>query len=1264
MKIKALLGIFLLFTLTSYGQNVGIGTSSPAALLDIYSTSDGVLIPRVALTGTGSASPLSSPTTSILVYNTATAGSGATSVSPGFYYWNGSAWVRFIDNGSLTGSTTVSNTSSANTISTTVNGVTGSTVPIINTNTLGLSGTTLTSTINGVASNGQDLSSLDNNIYNSDGTLTGNRTVTMSGNVLDFAGGNVGIGTSSPAQLLDVNGTTKTISFQMTNGATTGYLLQSDASGNGTWTNPATALSALGTGTQNYVTKWNNAAGTTIGNSQIYDNGIRVGIGTSSPSTTLHVNGSITMGTPGNGNQNLQFSNGSGYSQIQAIDPSVAYDGLALNPNGGYVGIGNTSPDRPLTIQGSPTNNDLISYKDNGGTTRWHMNMFTTSGSSTGHYDLNFAETGIIDGRLYLQAGGNVGINSTAPAATLDVNGPLRVQGAQATHSQGVNIEWNKNSGDGSTWFLNQKGVGTGGFTFGEVSTANVVTTRMLIDASGNVGIGTTSPAQKLDVAGTTRTTNFQMTNGGTNGYILKSDASGNASWVNPASITTATTVSNTSSANTLSTTVNGVTGSTVPVINSNTLGLSGTTLTSTINGVASNTLDISSVANNIYNSDGTLTGNRTVTMSGNTLNFTGGNVGIGQSNPAGPLDVNGRASATSFKVSSSFTDLTNNAPWYGIGLSNVTLSGQGSTAVQIGGYYGITFAESGSTRMVINRGNVGIGTSDPQAPLEIQSSVASGTEGDLLRLNSVNGGGGNGAGILFTNNGDINNLARIAGLDDGSWGGNLAFYAAAPTNASPGGTPTVKMTILGTGNVGIGTTTPGSTLDVNGAICNERNWLYLAGPGDLNHAVGNLLSYNGNDAEQFRYCQYLEFVSGCYGVTAVHINGTNGYMGIGTTSPGNLLDVQGGNIDASGYIQAGGTGGGAILFSGTTAQNGGAAGGGCSYYGRPRIGDWGNWLTIGEPNGTNGGMIMQIQGGAIYTGTSTGITASPTLRNCLDNGSGWVGIGTTSPGAALDVETANYSFNEGSYKYLASGGTGGSSCSSCNVSIYTPNRMEAAEFDANSDRRIKKDITPLSATTSLEEADRLKVVTFRYIDPLSKGNKNKTGFIAQEVETVLPNAVNQDQGFIPNVFEMAARSEIIDKALVVTTTKVHDFAAGDQVRIYDKDNKANDVIVSKVISVNEFTVAGWTGGSDSLFIYGKKVYDYRNVDYDQITAVAIGAIQELNKKVNEEQIKNRSLEQKISKLEKQNTDSKSDIDKLKASVEALQQMVETRAQK
>jgi len=89
---------FYLSPFTCYAQ-VAINTTGAnpdaSAGLDVSFTNKGLLIPRVALTQTTSASPITSPATSLMVYNTAT----VNDVTPGYYYWNGSRWVRIAGNG-------------------------------------------------------------------------------------------------------------------------------------------------------------------------------------------------------------------------------------------------------------------------------------------------------------------------------------------------------------------------------------------------------------------------------------------------------------------------------------------------------------------------------------------------------------------------------------------------------------------------------------------------------------------------------------------------------------------------------------------------------------------------------------------------------------------------------------------------------------------------------------------------------------------------------------------------------------------------------------------------------------------------------------------------------------------------------------------------------------------------------------------------------------------------------------------------------------
>jgi len=178
----------------------------------------------------------------------------------------------------------------------------------------------------------------------------------------------------------------------------------------------------------------------------------------------------------------------------------------------------------------------------------------------------------------------------------------------------------------------------------------------------------------------------------GTSGQQLTTNGAGVLSW---ASASGTTTVSNTSSTNTLTTTINGVTGTGVNIINSNALSLSGVNLTSTVNGVASTAVDLSSATWSLSGNTGTTVGTNFIgttdaqglaIKTNNTERMriqSGGNVGIGTTSPSTKLDVNG-----TFKLGASGSALT------GIIKASVT---SGAISVPAAGSISTTFTVTGA---------------------------------------------------------------------------------------------------------------------------------------------------------------------------------------------------------------------------------------------------------------------------------------------------------------------------------------------------------------------------------------------------------------------------------------------------------------------------------------------------------------------------------------------------------------------------------------
>ena len=134
-----------------------IGTTpellDPSAVLELESSDKGLRLPRVKLDDANVwALAGAVPASGMVVYNELGL------LPKGIYYWNTdlTQWVRVVNSAELStliaASTIVSNASSGNKLSTTVNGKVGAEVAIINTNTLALANGVLTSAVNGVAS--------------------------------------------------------------------------------------------------------------------------------------------------------------------------------------------------------------------------------------------------------------------------------------------------------------------------------------------------------------------------------------------------------------------------------------------------------------------------------------------------------------------------------------------------------------------------------------------------------------------------------------------------------------------------------------------------------------------------------------------------------------------------------------------------------------------------------------------------------------------------------------------------------------------------------------------------------------------------------------------------------------------------------------------------------------------------------------------------------------------------------------------------------
>jgi hypothetical protein len=230
---------------------------------------------------------------------------------------------------------------------------------------------------------------------------------------------------------------------------------------------------------------------------------------------------------------------------------------------------------------------------------------------------------------------------------------------------------------------------------------------------------------------------------------------------------------------------------------------------------------------------------------------------------------------------------------------------------------------------------------------------------------------------------------------------------------------------------------------------------------------------------------------------------------------------------------------------------------------------------------------------------------------------SGYVGIGTTSPKCPLDVESSagitivNYEL----LNSAAVSGYSGGAASTPAVGLYVAQRIiTGSEVDVTSDARVKEIVGRSNPKNDLATICKLKITDYRKIDKVQYGSQVQKGVIAQEVQAVIPEAVNTSTNFIPNIYALAHSFGCTNGVLEVTMAKPHGLVVGDLVELITEAGELQ-LRVSAVNTPLHFTVDKMDKTPKQLFVYGKQVGDLHEVNYDRLFTTGLGAIQELAKR-------------------------------------------------
>jgi hypothetical protein len=536
------------------------------------------------------------------------------------------------------------------------------------------------------------------------------------------------------------------------------------------------------------------------------------------------------------------------------------------------------------------------------------------------------------------------------------------------------------------------------------------------------------------------------------------------------------------------------------------------------------------------------------------------------------------------------------------------------------------------------NAGNVGIGLNTPLAPLHIKNNS------EAFRME--------GTRPYFSFYDNASNLKSfILNSDNDLYIGMPASNPTGTMQLALGTGPVITM--LPSGNVGIGTATPDEKLTVQ--TLNNSYGIFHRGEGG--NILGTRMGGTSAGIGTFSNTNMRIFANGN---SAMFINSGNSYVGVGIDFPTNKLQVGSiGNTGYSGNDFAFGDGVNALRMYQTSTASLIASSADILFWPKEKAGHVGidcifppgNRLQVGDmgPAGYNGNDIAfgnGSQGTAIaQTNTSSQFASTTDFAFLPRYGSGGkVGINTGNPRAPLDVSFAlNINSVNGNFGYSfldydnANNVTGFSTDDNPvqNVSIIASGRVYAREFDAFSDVRIKNINSVSNSQQDLQTINALAITNYTMKDKVMFGSKTFKKVIAQEVEKVYPQVVSKHTDFIPNVYQLTSTIKPVADGFLLSFKTKHTISSNaKKLQVLEENKGIQQYDIIAIPSATEVIISAKDIKSDKVFVFGEEVDDFRTVDYEGLTTLNISATQEISKLIKKQAAMIENLEKRLAILE------------------------------